>query len=213
MFSAGMFTAFDSAMRVRSRGLVSGSPPPARAATVNSLITRVKTRPRLASAAPFLCLIVAHFEWPDMLELQKNQRKIEAGLYHRSLARNKLRRAPPRILRFPSAAVSLPFVPRDLERPPYLASNRVVGPAEVGSRDVALDASPVVSPGNIEELEAETGGKPERQRQRLLHGEVERHEQREARTVAGADGIPLLVDGGERKAGSHLDLSLIHISE
>jgi len=22
--------------------------------------------PRLASSAPFLCLIVAHFEWPDM---------------------------------------------------------------------------------------------------------------------------------------------------
>jgi hypothetical protein len=27
---------------------------------------RVKILPRLASSAPFLCLIVAHFEWPDM---------------------------------------------------------------------------------------------------------------------------------------------------
>jgi hypothetical protein len=27
---------------------------------------RVNTLPRLASSAPFLCLIVAHFEWPDM---------------------------------------------------------------------------------------------------------------------------------------------------
>jgi hypothetical protein len=26
----------------------------------------VKIFPRLASSAPFLCLIVAHFEWPDM---------------------------------------------------------------------------------------------------------------------------------------------------
>jgi hypothetical protein len=26
----------------------------------------VKILPRLASSAPFLCLIVAHFEWPDM---------------------------------------------------------------------------------------------------------------------------------------------------
>jgi hypothetical protein len=26
----------------------------------------VKILPRLASKAPFLCLIVAHFEWPDM---------------------------------------------------------------------------------------------------------------------------------------------------
>jgi hypothetical protein len=30
------------------------------------LIRRVKILPRLASSAPFLCLIVAHFEWPDM---------------------------------------------------------------------------------------------------------------------------------------------------
>src|SRR5450759_3468826 len=111
MFSAGMFTAFDSAMRVRSRGLVSGSPPPARAATVNSLMTRVKTRPRLASAAPFLCLIVAHFEWPDMLELQKNQSKTEAGLYHRSLARNNLRRAPGRTGPVGSGAPHLSVTP------------------------------------------------------------------------------------------------------
>jgi hypothetical protein len=27
----------------------------------------VKILPRLASSAPFLCLIVAHFEWPDMI--------------------------------------------------------------------------------------------------------------------------------------------------
>jgi hypothetical protein len=27
---------------------------------------RVKILPRLASSAPFLCLIVAHLEWPDM---------------------------------------------------------------------------------------------------------------------------------------------------
>jgi hypothetical protein len=29
----------------------------------------VKILPRLASSAPFLCLIVAHFEWPDMTYL------------------------------------------------------------------------------------------------------------------------------------------------
>jgi hypothetical protein len=34
---------------------------------------RVKTLPRLASAAPFLCLMEAHLEWPDMGELQENQ--------------------------------------------------------------------------------------------------------------------------------------------
>src|SRR6478752_4470653 len=66
MFSAGMFCAFASAMIVRSRGFMSGSPPLARAATVNSLMRRVKILPRLASRAPFLCLIEAHLEWPDI---------------------------------------------------------------------------------------------------------------------------------------------------
>src|SRR5436190_13105308 len=74
MFSAGILLAFASVMIVRSRGLMSGSPPPARAATVNSLLRRVKIFPRLASAAPFLCLIECHLEWPDMATLQKNQR-------------------------------------------------------------------------------------------------------------------------------------------
>src|SRR3954453_682516 len=68
MFSAGMLAAFASATIVRRRGFMSGSPPPARAATVSSLMIRVKIRPRLASSAPFLCLIEAHFEWPDMAE-------------------------------------------------------------------------------------------------------------------------------------------------
>src|SRR3979409_983746 len=68
MFSAGMFAALASAMIVRRRGFMSGSPPPPRAATVSSLMMRVKILPRLASSAPFLCLIDAHFEWPDMAE-------------------------------------------------------------------------------------------------------------------------------------------------
>src|ERR687891_638296 len=75
MFSRGMLLALASAMIVRRRGLVSGSPPPARAATVSSLMIRVKILPRLASAAPFLCLIVCHLEWPDMRKLQKTQGK------------------------------------------------------------------------------------------------------------------------------------------
>src|SRR5277367_2868292 len=65
MLSPGIFSALAAAMAVRSRGLPSGSPPDL-AAIVISLISWVKTFPRLASAAPFLCLIVAHFEWPDM---------------------------------------------------------------------------------------------------------------------------------------------------
>src|SRR5215472_17483898 len=67
MLSAGMFSALAAAIAVRKRGLPSGSPPPLFAAMVISLIRRVKILPRLASSAPFLCLIVAHFEWPDMV--------------------------------------------------------------------------------------------------------------------------------------------------
>src|SRR6516165_3746251 len=68
MLSAGMFSALAAATAVRSRGFFSGSPP-LFAAMVISLIRRVKIFPRLASSAPFLCLIVAHFEWPDMRDL------------------------------------------------------------------------------------------------------------------------------------------------
>src|SRR2546430_16468680 len=66
MFSRGMLLALASATMVRRRGFISGSPPPARAATVNSLMRRVKIFPRFASAAPFLCLMECHLEWPDM---------------------------------------------------------------------------------------------------------------------------------------------------
>src|SRR6202050_5021873 len=66
ILSAGMFSALAAATAPRSRGLASGSPPPWRAAMVISLIRRVNIFPRLASSAPFLCLIVAHLEWPDM---------------------------------------------------------------------------------------------------------------------------------------------------
>src|ERR1700746_615013 len=70
MLSAGMFSALAAAIAVLRRGLVSGSPP-LFAAMLISLIRRVKILPRLASSAPFLCLIVAHFEWPDMRDLEE----------------------------------------------------------------------------------------------------------------------------------------------
>src|SRR3954465_2878079 len=78
MLSAGMFSAFAAAIAVRSRGFPSGSPPPDLAAIAISLIRRVKILPRLASSAPFLCLIVAHFEWPDMEDL-RNQICAQTG--------------------------------------------------------------------------------------------------------------------------------------
>src|SRR5512138_2467264 len=64
--SFGMLLALASATAARSRGLELTSPPPRRAATVISLMMRVKILPRFASAAPFLCLMVLHLLWPDM---------------------------------------------------------------------------------------------------------------------------------------------------
>src|SRR5579864_4979343 len=66
MFSLGMFSFLPAKIAVRNLGLESGSPPPTRAAIVISRITLVKMRPRLASVAAFLCLIVAHLECPDI---------------------------------------------------------------------------------------------------------------------------------------------------
>src|ERR1700742_2402741 len=66
IFSLGMFSFLPARIAVRRRGFELGSPPPMRAAIVISRITRVNTRPRFASVAAFLCLIVAHFECPDM---------------------------------------------------------------------------------------------------------------------------------------------------
>src|SRR5690348_10298118 len=87
MLSAGMLTDFASATMVRSRGLLSMSPPPARAATVSSLMMRVNTLPRLASAAPFLCLMVCHLEWPDMFrspDLLRKKPPDDRSCYHES---------------------------------------------------------------------------------------------------------------------------------
>src|SRR5512136_1738973 len=86
MFSAGMFAALASATMVRSRGFVSGSPPPARAATVISLMIRVKMRPRLASAAPVLCLSEFHCECRDMRKLEGKFEEKRGGILPYGLA-------------------------------------------------------------------------------------------------------------------------------
>src|SRR5215208_7712367 len=64
--SLGMLPLLASRIAFRKRALPSGSPPPERAATVISLINFVNSLPRLASSAPFLCLILCHFECPDI---------------------------------------------------------------------------------------------------------------------------------------------------
>src|SRR5437667_12764581 len=66
MLSAGMFSSLASDTAFLSLGLPSTSPPPIRAAIVISLMSLVNMRPRLASMAPFLCLMLCHLEWPDI---------------------------------------------------------------------------------------------------------------------------------------------------
>src|SRR4030095_14743093 len=61
-----MFCAVALSTARRSRGFIDASPPPRRAATVISLMSRVKILPRLASVAAFLCLMFAHLLWPAM---------------------------------------------------------------------------------------------------------------------------------------------------
>src|SRR5262247_4758071 len=63
-FGTELFLAFWIASY--SVGLPAGSPPPVRAATSTFLISLAKSLPRLASTTAFLCLVVAHLEWPLM---------------------------------------------------------------------------------------------------------------------------------------------------
>src|SRR6202035_5491578 len=61
-FGTELFLAFWIASY--SVGLPAGSPPPTRAATSMFLISRANILPRRASTTAFLCLVVAHLEWP-----------------------------------------------------------------------------------------------------------------------------------------------------
>src|SRR5918997_263824 len=69
MFSFGMLTARAESMARRSRGLPSGSPPPALAATVISRMILVQAEARRLSVTAFLRLICFHLLWPAMTEL------------------------------------------------------------------------------------------------------------------------------------------------
>src|SRR5262245_53360907 len=80
MLSAGMFTDLALSTAVRRRGLALGSPPPRRAAIVISRMILVKIFPRLASRAPFLCLMEAHLECPDIGSLLETVWRVR--VYH-----------------------------------------------------------------------------------------------------------------------------------
>src|SRR5882724_3651523 len=66
-------------------GLPSGSPPPVRAATSMFLISFANSLPRLASRWAFLCLVVAHLEWPLMYLSQSSAQTVRAPGRRRSV--------------------------------------------------------------------------------------------------------------------------------
>src|SRR5439155_20073808 len=81
----GMLPAFASEIAFRNGAFASGSPPPVRAATVSSLMNFVKSLPRLASSAPFLCLMECHFECPDIKCSSLNYWfEFDRRLYHKA---------------------------------------------------------------------------------------------------------------------------------
>src|SRR5437764_13625069 len=65
-------------------GLPVGSGPPVRAATSTFLISLAKSLPRRASTAAFLCLVVAHFEWPLMSVPSPCQQRAGGSAHHPS---------------------------------------------------------------------------------------------------------------------------------
>src|ERR1043166_58261 len=64
MLSLGTDDFFAFWMASYSVGLPAGSPPPILAATSMFLISLANILPRRASMTAFLCLVVAHLEWP-----------------------------------------------------------------------------------------------------------------------------------------------------
>src|SRR5512140_333986 len=69
MLSFGMEYDFAFSIAFCSARLPDGSPPPSFAATMIARESFEKSLPRLASAAPFLCLIDDHLLCPDKVSL------------------------------------------------------------------------------------------------------------------------------------------------
>src|SRR3954452_21737590 len=72
MLSLGIDAARALSIAFCSARFEAGSAPPSFAATISARVSFVKSCPRLASAAPFLCLIDDHLLCPDM-HLLSNQ--------------------------------------------------------------------------------------------------------------------------------------------
>src|SRR3954451_10934773 len=109
MLSLGIDASLAFCNARASAELLSGSPPPSRAATWIARASLVKCAPRRWSTTAFLCLIDAHFEWPAMTT------QFRDGLVQRRLRGGRV-------------------MPRE---PPQLAA--LVGPQAAAHEDDALD--------------------------------------------------------------------------
>src|SRR5215471_6564896 len=69
MFSLGIEAALAFSIAFWSARFPAGSAPPSFAATMSARVSFEKSLPRLASAAPFLCLIDDHLLCPDTFHL------------------------------------------------------------------------------------------------------------------------------------------------
>src|SRR5689334_16458931 len=98
MLSFGIDAARAFSIAFCSARFAAGSGPPSRAATMIARVSFEKSLPRLASAAPFLCLIELHLLCPDMILLPDEveealvdasvvgQLRVERGDDHATLA-------------------------------------------------------------------------------------------------------------------------------
>src|SRR5262249_31115037 len=94
-------------------GFPAGSAPPVRAATSTFLISLAKSLPRRASTTAFLCLVVAHFEWPLMSVPSPCQQRAGGYAHHPSVRGGRRWRAagpagPRRSYRWPSRSRGSP---------------------------------------------------------------------------------------------------------
>src|SRR6185369_5383813 len=82
MLSFGIEAARAFSIAFWSARLAAGSGPPSFAATISARVSFVKSWPRFASAAPFLCLMDDHLLCPDMslLSDELEEQRVHAGV-------------------------------------------------------------------------------------------------------------------------------------
>src|SRR5690349_9563364 len=204
MLTLGMFASFAVSIASRSRGLPSGSPPPALAATVISRISLVHAWARRLSVTAFFRLICFHLLCPAIIHLFGSGPKISSGGRVAATCAGPLdfrpyafpascgprRRPAPRLHPGPAQAAEPPGRLRD---PPHPAGAGV--PGAVGERGCADVHLPERQPGGLGRgvLRAHL-----RRRRQVPDGEPEHRGLGGARLLRGVQWPPPLGPGPAR---------------